>query len=232
MAPAPFPEDAMAEVMTVEMILEADWILQGFWTKPRFPLRTTNGDWSDIDVLAYSPEAQHLVISESKVCGPKNMVYAYTAYTQAQYGDILAYDGDNYFKFLRHIARVCESGVVFSDFQRMVKRLTVQLVSNCFVSEDVKPAAIQAIEARIRPDVCEGITLDVRLETTLEVICRILAWEDERIQGRRYGHPVIDIARELNRYLHPQVRYAGRDRQSTSDVKDALVKTLRKLFGG
>jgi hypothetical protein len=66
----------MAEVMTVEAIVEADWLLKGFWTKPRFPLRIESGQWSDIDVLAYEPGRQHLVISESKVSGPRKDVYA------------------------------------------------------------------------------------------------------------------------------------------------------------
>ena len=222
----------MAEIMTVETILEADWLLQGFWTKPRFPVQTASGGWSDIDVLAYAPEVQHLVISESKVRGPKKEVYAYTAHTQAQYGDILTYDGDNYFSFLRHVARVCENGVVFTDFRRMVKRLTVQLVSNYFVSEDVKPSAIQTVEAHIRSAVPEGIAFDVRLETTLDVICRIIAAENDSSQGRRYGHPVIDIARELNRYMHPQIRYAGRDRQATNEVREALARKLWAVLPG
>jgi hypothetical protein len=48
-------EVGMAEVMTVEAILEADWLLQGYWTKPRFPIQTATGSRSDIDVLAYAP---------------------------------------------------------------------------------------------------------------------------------------------------------------------------------
>jgi hypothetical protein len=222
----------MAEVMTVESILEADWLLQGFWTRPRFPLHTENGGWSDIDVLAYAPEARHLVISESKVRGPKKDVYAYTAHTQAEYGDILSYDGGNYFGFLRHIGLVCENGAIFSDFRRMVKRLTVQLVSNYFVAADVRPSTIETVEARIRKDIPDGVALDVRLETTLDVICRIIALEKESGQGRRYGHPVIDMARELNRYMHPQVRYAGRDRHATDEVRKALIERLWEAVRG
>lgn len=60
----------MAEAMTVETIVEADWQMRGFWTRLRFPLQTPKGAWSDIDLIAYNPEDRHLVIAESKVRGP------------------------------------------------------------------------------------------------------------------------------------------------------------------
>lgn len=216
----------MAELMTVETILEADWQLQGFWTKPRFPLRTADGGWSDIDVLAYAPEKHHLVIAESKVQSTKKTVFAYTAHTQNKKGDILEYDDGHYFTFLRHVSRVCEDGVVFADFGKMVKQLTIQLVSNYFVSDDVMPAAIQTVMEKVRPAIPVKIAFDVRLETTLDVICRIIATENRSSQGRRYGHPVIDIARELNRYMHPDIRDAGRTKQATETIKKALETQL------
>jgi hypothetical protein len=54
----------MAEAMTVETIVEADWQMRGFWTRLRFPLQTPKGGWSDIDLVAYNPEDQHLAIAE------------------------------------------------------------------------------------------------------------------------------------------------------------------------
>jgi hypothetical protein len=33
----------MSEAMTVETIIEAYWMLKGFWTKTRFPLKTDKG---------------------------------------------------------------------------------------------------------------------------------------------------------------------------------------------
>ena len=40
----------MSEPMAAELIVEAEWILVGYWTKVRFPFRTPRGGWSDIDV--------------------------------------------------------------------------------------------------------------------------------------------------------------------------------------
>lgn len=68
----------MSELMHSEAIIEAEWLLKGYWTKPRFAFQTLKGGWSDVDILAHNPETKHLVIAESKVRGPKSHVYAYT----------------------------------------------------------------------------------------------------------------------------------------------------------
>jgi hypothetical protein len=70
----------------------------------------------------------------------------------------------------------------------------------------------------------------VRLGTTLDVISRIIASENKHEQGRRYGHPALDIARELNRYLHPNVRYAGRGHAATKPIKENLARTSERAF--
>jgi hypothetical protein len=221
----------MAEAMTVETIVEADWQMKGFWTKLRFPFQTPKGSWSDIDILAYNPETRELVIAESKVRGPKKTIYAFTAYTQQKYGSILEYDKDNYLSFLRHIQTACKDGVIFTNFCKMVSKLTIQLVSNYYVSDDVKPDAEKAIWSLVRKDVPESVTVEIRLETTLDVISRIIASENTKEQGRRYGHPVIDIARELNRYMHPQIQYAGRGKQANAQIKKELEEKLAVALG-
>jgi len=213
----------MAEAMTVETIVEADWQMQGFWTRLRFPFKTPKGGWSDIDVLAYNPESKELVVGESKVRGPKRDIYAFTAETQKRYGDILEYDDENYFGFLKHLSYVCKDGVVFKNFNNMVSKLVVQLVSNYFISDDVISDAQKAVLHHIRNAIPKRVRVDVRLETTLDVITRIIQSEKERDQGRRYGHPVIDIAREINRYMHPAVKYAGRRKGSSEEISRIII---------
>lgn len=225
----------MAEAMTVETIIEADWQMRGYWTKLRVPLQTPKGSWSDIDVVAYHPERRHLVLCESKVRGPKKAVYAYTKYTQQEYGSILDFDErdegvHNYFAFLRHIRSACRDGVLFEHFTKMVKKLTVQLVSNYYVTPDVAEKAMLSVEKKIGRAVPAGVVLNVRLDTTLDVIARIITEENHKEQGRRYGHPVIDLARELNRYMHPIIHYAGREKAATDLVRSKLHETLRKAI--
>ncbi len=220
----------MAEAMTVETIVEADWQMQGFWTKLRFPFKTAGGGWSDIDVLAYNPESRELVIGESKVRGPKKDIYAFTTDTQRKYRDILKYDDSNYFQFLKHIGSIIKDGIIFKNFRRMVRRVTIQLVSNYFIADDVMPDSKKTILTNVKNKIPKGIRVDIRLETTLDVICRIIQTENEHPQGRRYGHPVIDIAREINRYMHPSIKSAGRSKESTERVRKSLSGKLFASF--
>lgn len=220
----------MSEAMTVETLIEADWQMRGFWTRLRFPLQTPKGGWSDIDLIAYNPEDRHLVIAESKVRGPKKHIYAFTKYTQESYGDILTYDEDNYFSFLRHIGLACVDKAIFKNFKNMVKVLTIQLVSNYYISEDVKKDAERSVRNRIANEIPRGVELRIQLENTLDLILRIIANENSSVQGRRYGHPVIDIAREINRYLRPNIRYAGRSSQAINTIKKDLAKKIHDVF--
>ena len=90
----------MSEAMTTESIVEAEWVLKGYWTKTRFPfkIKTEKGSgWSDVDVLAYNPETNHLVISESKARGRKNRIIAYTQQSQNNFRSILDTDKRDYF---------------------------------------------------------------------------------------------------------------------------------------
>lgn len=163
--------------------------------------------------------------------GSKKDIYAFTAYTQSKYGSILEYDKDEYFSFLRHIGILCADGRIFEDFRKMVKTLVVQLVSNHYITDDVRPDADKAVLSSIQKQIPASVNLEIRLETTLDVISRIIQSENTREQGRRYGHAVIDIAREINRYMHPQVKYAGKDRKATEQVRKELADKFVAALG-
>ena len=76
----------MSEMMTTELLVEAEWILQEYWTKGRYPIQTLHGGWSDFDVVAFHPHTKyskcqkksHLVIAEAKAFGTKGNVYVTT----------------------------------------------------------------------------------------------------------------------------------------------------------
>ena len=112
----------------------------------------------------------------------------------------------------------------------MVKSLTVQLVSNCAVSEGVLKSAEHDVM-----DVVGHHKLPVlvypQLDTTIDVLARIIKAERASPQGRRYGHPVLDLAREINRYFFPSVRYAGRSSADIGEVKEQLVASFLKAIG-
>jgi hypothetical protein len=220
----------MSEAMTSESIVEAEWLLKGYWSKMRFAFQTKKGAWSDVDVLAYNPEERHLVISESKVRGSKDIVFAYTEYTEGEYGSILEYDDDNYFSFLRYLPLLCSDGVIFGDFRKMVTKITVQLVSNYVVTEEAKASAYSSIKQNITKYKLP-VNVEFLLDTTLDVIARIIVEERASGQGKRYGHPVLDIAREINRYFYPSVRYAGRSKASVENVKQQAITKFIEAIG-
>lgn len=233
----------MSEVMTVESIIEAEWQLLGYWTKARFAFKTEKNQWSDADVLAYHPEQKKLVIAESKVRGPKKKVFAYNEQTRKKHGTILEFSAHvnskatNHFDFIRHLYRICSDGVAFADFEKMVDTLVVQHVSNYVIADDLKEKARECVRkaamenlSKCKPAPPKKLKIEVQLDTTLEVVARIIERENAHEQGRRYGHPVLDIAREINRYLHPTVRGAGGNKTDTAAIKQQAIAPLAALF--
>lgn len=220
----------MSEAMTVETIVEAYWRLQGYWTKLRFPFQTEGRGWSDIDILAYHPEEKVFVISESKVKGSKRDVYAYTDFSRKKYGDIFEYDEDSYLSFLKNIKLICSNRGVFKEFKRMVKKVIIQLVSNYYIDDLMMPKVKKDIFRKIKNSIPSGIDSEIRLDTTFHIICEIIKVEKSSLQGRRYGHPVIDIARELNRYLIPNVKYAG-GRKEALKIKEKFRTMFEESLG-
>lgn len=233
----------MSEVMTVESIIEAEWQLRGYWTKARFAFKTEKNQWSDADVLAYHPEKKKLVIAESKVRGPKKKVFAFNQQTRKQHGTILDFSAHvngkktNHFDFIRHLHRICSDGVVFSDFGTMVDTLVVQHVSNYAIIDDLKEEARECVLKAARqslskcnPAPPKKLKIEAQLDTTLEVVARIIVHENAHEQGRRYGHPVLDMAREINRYLHPKIRGAGGNKADIAAVKQHAIAPLAELF--
>lgn len=218
----------MSEPMAAELIVEAEWILDGYWTKVRFPFRAPGGGWSDVDVLAYDPSKKHLVVSESKVQGPKNKVYAYTPDTDHYFID------KSYLGFLDNLPEIRREGVVFDCFAESVERITVQLVSNTVILPGLRDEAGASVVGYVEEncDLPSGVRVEAMLDSTLDVLARVIVRERERHQGRRYGHPVIDIARELNRYLAPSIEDAGRGKARTDPVKRQGLRSLWEAIGG
>ncbi|HGH3371939.1 hypothetical protein LZ634_10390 [Kluyvera intermedia] len=220
----------MSEVMVSEGIIESYWLLKDYWTRVRFAYQTENGGWSDIDVVAYDPETRHLVIAESKVRGPKKAIYAYTELTQDKYGSLLDYDGNNYFSFLKNLPRICSDGILFKNFSRMVDKITVQLVSNYVIDQDVMEDAKAAVLAQVKSILpkmkCE---IEVMLNSTMDIMVQVIEQENEMTKGRRYGNAMLDIAREMNRYAHPDIKYAGRgDKEALrAQMISPLIDTLK-----
>jgi hypothetical protein len=224
----------MSEAMTSESIVESEWLLKGYWTKMRFAYQTQKSGWSDVDILAYNPETKNLVISESKVRGPKKDIFAYFEHTKEKDGSIVKYDKDKkgYFSFIENLPYICSDGVVFDDFSKMVKSITIQLVSNYVIANELKNEAEQSVLEMVKEfSPVSKVKYEIMLDTTIDVIARVIMLENEHGQGRRYGHPMLDIAREINRYFNPNVRYAGQGKAKTDPVRKQAIETFLEAIG-
>jgi hypothetical protein len=217
----------MSEAMTSEKIVEAEWLLKGYWTKLRFAYQTNKKGWSDIDVLAYNPETKHLIVSESKVRGGKKNIYAFNFFTEGSLKTIDDFDRKNYFSFLKNLPEICADRMIFQNFSKMVKKITIQLVSNYIFEDEVKKKVEQIILNSISDlSVLANIKHEIKIDSTLEVIARIITLENEKNQGKRFGHPVIDFVREINRFFNPKIKYAGRGRKEIEWAKKKAIKTF------
>lgn len=163
-----------------------------------------------------------MVISESKARGQKKDVFVY----QKEPGyNFFQFDKDmgNYLSFLSHIRDVCFGDRIFKNFRGMVRTVVVQLVSNYYIKECDLPEVKKDIYKRVKRDVPKNVEVQIRLDTTIKIFCEIIKRVNADRRGRGYGYPVLDIAREINRYINPKISYAGKE-------KNRIIKDLRAMF--
>jgi hypothetical protein len=234
----------MAEAMTVELIIDAYWALKGYWTHPRFSFQTKKGGWSDFDVIAYHPSDKVLVVSESKIQGRATDVFAFNQCTRRY---IKRKDGSSsfaewesgpkgYLNFISNIHHIWEDKLIFDStktFRKSVSKFIIQLVSNYIMTPELLPECKKSVrdlffESTSRfPLKKEAI--DINLTTPFNLFCEIQSVIIEKPQGRRYGNPILDLARELNRFLFPRVQYGGRG--ASAMCKNFSHKVLTETFG-
>ena len=224
----------MSEVMTVESIIEANWIVNGYWTKTRVPYDSTR----DIDILAYSVKHQHLVIAESKAQGPAGAIYAYTQAQRDDHNGFCRYiqkDGSNYIDILAHIPNILREDALQCLFWPM-KRLTVQLVFNVVTeSEELRKSAEEEMANVVKTAMIgtdfQSIEVDCKLQSHLEVLSETMTKIGGK-GGRRYGHTVLDLASELNRYLNPcRILDAGSNKKLREIIVARAASTFRRAIG-
>lgn len=224
----------MSEAMTVETILEADWRLQGFWTRMRVPYPAEKGGYSDIDLLAYHPLHKHLVIGESKADGGKDDVWAYTesaSSVDADFNKLMEYP---YFAFTKNLKRIYQAQTLFSgdcQLTDLVKVLTVQVVTNLFVAPEVAEKVAVLFAARIHSDLnlTSDTQVNVQIETAIDVFARIIEGVGKSPLGKRYGHPVLDLAREFHRYSQGKIWPAMRGsltKENRESVESRVTASL------
>lgn len=239
--------DYMAEAMTVETIIQAYWDIKGYWTKLRVPIKV--GGWTDIDVVAYNPLKKELVLAESKVRGNKHALKVYTNefHAHSENNSFLSFDKlygkDGKYDYLSFIERL-DAKFMDSIFKELslpkenIETISFHLVSNYYIEENLLESAQNEVKDEMNKLLDgSGYSIhEVIIQTTFDVLCEIISKEEMNEQGRRYGHPVLDIAREINRYMHPDVRLINsRKIAYNKDCKEEIQKNLQdkilKSFG-
>ena len=233
----------MSEMMTTELLVEAEWILQEYWTKGRYPIQTLHGGWSDFDVVAFHPHSKyskcngksHLVLAEAKAFGTKDNVYVTTLknkdVTVKNIKDLWTLPpekNDPYFRFLYRIKDM--NGPLLELVQNSVQAVTIQLVSNWILEKEIKESVEETLTDKVREiPLLKNKIVNCALETPLEVFGRIMKLEKENIQGRRYGNPILDLAREFNRYLDPSY-LRKRNFSKKKDFYDYTKNLFKTMF--
>jgi hypothetical protein len=239
----------MSEVMTVESILDAYWQTQNHFTKPRFFYTTGNNGNSDIDVLAYDATNNSLVLVESKAHGGKSVLkhgeINSKTLNKVKKGEV-NYDGkktdDDFLKFCADIKYLIKNHTekkfpfVFSK----LKKITIHFVSTVTYKKDEQ--VIKDLENHMEgfiKDNCKlsDIKIEFIIETHFDVIIKIIQALKKENRGKRYGHPVLDILREFNRYLgiqsendeKPVIKNSKSQKEKPGTV-DSMIADNRKIF--
>ena len=231
----------MAEAMTVELIIDAYWSLKGYWTRTRFPFQTDKGGWSDFDVIAYHPNNQILVISESKAKGGARDVFAFNSYTKKyarrkySCSTFAKYEKD-YLNFISNIPHIWEDNLIsdsYKKFKQSVSELIIQLVSNYAITPELLPESERSAQGLLFESASRcplrKKAIHIDLTTPFHLFCEIQSMIINKPQGHRYGNPILDLARGLNRYLYPKVRYGGQG--ASALLRKETHEQLLKSFG-
>jgi hypothetical protein len=232
----------MAEAMTVELIVDAYWNLKEFWTRSRVSFQTGKRGWSDFDIIAYKPSSQTLVVSESKARGRARDVFAFNSYTKKyakrkyNCSTFAEYEKEDYLSFISNIPHIWENNLIFGSYKKFkesVSELIIQLVSNYTIIPELlleSEESIKNLFLTLAPR-CPFRREDihVNLTTPFNLFCEIQSIIIKEPQGHRYGNAILDLARELNRYLYPKVRYGGRG--ASALLKKETSKRLFEAFG-
>lgn len=209
----------MSELMGVEQLSVAYWNLRGYWVKGRVPYKVKNG-YSDIDVLAYNPRTKDLVISETKVRGEKDEVRVISKNIFDKHGSVIdifnAKHKSSTLDFIDNIATYFNSDGR-KDIAPNVRTLKVELIGNIVIEEEIFGAVKNELEKKLKSSI-KDVNLDFSIHTTVDRFCEIISIINSCSTGKRFGDPILDIAREFSRFLDPKIEWAGRNNKMFKDI--------------
>lgn len=214
------------EAMATESIVAADWELDGFLAKLRWPIRV-DGGYSDIDVVGISAEGQ-VRLAECKVrMGPR------LVYVLREQSDFVEWLG-SWGNCVANIARLWNDPPPWLPTMQATNSVEMWFCANLwFDTEAAQDAAQRQFTKFIQAQCPTKLRSKVsgRVISTRDVILSIVKRVRSRIiddaHGRRFGNPVLDVIRELIRFSNPRPKDGGKCRQQIIEQTQAgLLEAL------
>ncbi len=240
----------MAEAMTVESMIQAYWHMEHYFTMPRFSFRKErdNGTgYSDIDLLAFKvpqwteigDESDRgktiLVLCESKAHGEKNKI-KFDDFNKEKFNDFTDKSSQHdLIKFYLNIHHTISHKSLDNLIDlRTLDKLKLQFVSTALHSNDgiIKKRIEEEIKA-VFIDKYETpkdkFEVELEITTHFDIIKKLFVQVQKDDSGKRYGNPVLDFVRELNRYLTVQECDGKKSIQKSDGVEDNKIEKVKQL---
>lgn len=223
------------EAMAVETLLAALWELDGYLTKTRVAYKVSNG-YSDMDIIGLKKTC--LRIGECKARYSPNTVMVITDEIENFYEDWLKSWG----KFSINLNYFWDAGYEWLPNRQEIEELELWFCGNIFFqNEEIRKKAERDFINSIYDLLPNGLKskTSIVLKSTFEVITEVIKllneWvepEDERQSGwgKRFGNPIIDTFRELNRYLNCKHAEGGSSIVKSSAIRSQTFSSFSELF--
>lgn len=212
--------------MAAESIVAADWELEGFLTKLRWPIRV-DGGYSDIDAVGIATSGR-VRLAECKVrMGPQHV------YVLDEDVDFVEWLG-TWCGCVENIARLWNEPPAWLPAYEDTESLEMWFCANLwFKCEDARRVAEQRFTEYLKSRCPTKLRSKVsgRVVSTRDVIVSIVRRVHGRViddgHGRRFGYPILDVVRELVRFANPKPQDGGRCSQDiASQTRDQLLAAL------
>lgn len=211
-----------------ELILEAYWKIQGYWTKVRLPYdKNDTVRKKDFDLLAYDPVSKTLVVGEAKAQSTIHRVYFYHSRYNKKFND----EFKGYIKFIGDINNLWSSDLFLKDckkdqfekvFDDKVDKLVIHLLSNTYIEELHKQKTIESVEKYFKDENKWkfNIEIEIKLDNFMDIFTEIFMIQGNREQSRSYENHILDFIWEFHRYTKPCFQGQQGDGKNDADAKE------------
>ena len=198
------------EVMAVEELVAATWELEEFLVCRRHAIWLEGkSSYTDLDLVGVRQLPAEVRIAECKVQQGPRRVYCYSGEGNFVEDFVEWYGWD---KFMSNITLLWdhESRPGWLPRVKDVASIQVWLCGNFwFTDHEARQRAYDELTHELRKHAPYGgkAKIEGRVYSTLDLILKCIAGVGSHTVksewGKRYGHPMLDLFREMVRYAHP-----------------------------